>query len=127
MSAPLEVDLSIPFIDRNQFDMVFEAGGGGDSGRAMLQELFELFKQVCLERLESLEAVCRDKDLGELRLMIHYVSGSAGNLGMARLHNFCATIEAAIHEQQFDPPPECAKIIRAAFESTCTAFEQELN
>lgn len=118
-----DTDLSV--IDRDQLEMLLMADEGEDA-HALVTEIFEIFKAEGREKLQNLEVVCQTKSLAELRTMLHFVAGSAGNLGLLRLHGFFRGIELAIESGRFDPPENCASIIRAEFDAACLAFGQEL-
>ena len=123
----VEFDPSIPVMDREQIDMLLMVGeGDGDEdSTALVRELFDLFQGEGVGKLKSLDAICAANDTDELRRMVHFVAGSAGNLGLARLSGFYRGIERAIDEGQLTDLSQCAAPIHTAFSEACEAFGAE--
>lgn len=121
----VEFDRSIPVMDREQIDMLLMVDDGEDDSTALVRELFDLFQGESSNKLKSLDAVCAANDADELRRMVHFIAGSAGNLGLAHLSGFYREVEQAIDEGRLTELSHCAKPIRTAFEDACKAFSAE--
>ena len=92
-----------------------------------MRELFELFQGESADKLNSLDAVCATNDAEELRRVVHFIAGSAGNLGLASLSGFYRSVEQAIDEGTLTELSQCAAPIRDAFASACEAFGAEFS
>ena len=127
MPFPSEVvfDNSLPTIDREQLEMLLMADEGEDS-TALVREIYELFRQESDEKLRQLDTICAVGDLIALRNVVHFVAGSAGNLGMVRLGAFLRATEEAIDAQRVNESAALAEPIRSEYTTACAAFEQEL-
>lgn len=121
----VDFDTQLPIVDRERLDMLLAIDDGND-GRRLIREIFDIFKSEGLEKLERLDSICQNNELAELRSSVHFVAGSAGNLGLMRLNGFLRALEEAIEGGQFSVGENSADVIRAAFDSACAAFEAEL-
>lgn len=117
-------DPNTPAMDREQIDMLLMVEDGEDA-TSLVRELFDLFEGESREKLLGLDPVCESNDLAELRKIVHFVAGSAGNLGLARLSAFYRAIERAIDVGTLNQIADCAPPIRAEFEAACVAFRAE--
>ncbi|MEO0509882.1 MAG: Hpt domain-containing protein [Verrucomicrobiota bacterium] len=117
-------DTTLPVMDRDQIDMLLMADSG-DDGSALAAELFELYESESLEKLSELEEVCRDRDAAALRKLVHFIAGSAGNLGLARMSAFYRGIEIAIDGGLLEDFEACAKLIPQEFKLSCKLFREE--
>ncbi len=127
MPLPPEItfDASLPKVDREQLDMLLMADEGEDA-IAFVREIYQIFRSESDEKLAQLDAICASNELPQLRNAVHFVAGSAGNLGMVRLHSLLRAIEEAIDLQQLTAPEALVASIRREYTSACEAFEQEL-
>jgi len=123
----IDFDQSTPVMDRGQIDMLLMVDRGDGDSEALIRTLFRLFKTESAEKLTNLEAVCAANDTAELRKMVHFVSGSAGNLGLAHLAGFYRALEHAIVAGRLNDLGECAIVIRSAFDAGCAAFSEEFD
>ncbi len=117
-------DASLPAMDREQIDMLLMADDGGETN-ALAKELFELYETESREKLEGLEEACERADGLALRRIVHFIAGSAGNLGLARLSSFYRNIESAIDAGKFRDFERAAPYIRREFEKSCRLFREE--
>lgn len=117
-------DPETPAMDREQIDMLLMVEDGEDS-TSLVRELFDLFEGEGREKLLDLDQVCEANDLAELRKIVHFVAGSAGNLGLARLSAFYRAIEHSIDTGALSQIADCAPPIHAEFEAACDAFQAE--
>ncbi|MFP4069569.1 MAG: Hpt domain-containing protein [Verrucomicrobiota bacterium] len=120
----IEMEASLPVMDREQIDMLLMVDEGEDP-TSLVRELFELFESEGNEKLEGLSAACSANDVRAVRNIIHFVAGSAGNLGLARLNCLYRAVEHAIDEGRLTDVRRCEAPIRSAFEDACAAFRKE--
>lgn len=118
-------DQATPVMDREQIDMLLMVDEGDDDSMALVRELFDLFQGESAEKLKSLDGICAANDCAELRKVVHFVAGSAGNLGLAQLSLFYRGVEQAIDEGTLTDLSQCPPPIHAAFLSACEAFSSE--
>lgn len=125
----VDFDQSIPVMDREQIDMLLMVGegDGDDDSTALVRELFDLFQEESADKLKSLDAVCAANDTEALRRIVHFVAGSAGNLGLARLSGFYRSIEQAIDAGTLTELARCVDPVHAAFREACEAFAAEFD
>ncbi|HAQ57455.1 MAG TPA: hypothetical protein DEA16_03045 [Opitutae bacterium] len=120
-------DQSIPVMDREQIDMLLMIDAGDDDSATLVQELFELFKSESSDKFKKLDVVCAANDIQALRKIVHFVAGSAGNIGLARLSGFYREIEKAIDLGKLTDLSQCAAPIQTAFREACEAFAVEFS
>ena len=124
--ANVEYDTSLPLMDREQIDMLLMADDG-DESNSLAAELFQIYEAESSEKLNDLERICEARDGAALRKLVHFIAGSAGNLGLARLSAFYRAIERAIDGGAMDDFEACAKYIPQEFEQSCEAFRRTFN
>ncbi len=117
-------DESLPLMDREQIDMLI-MGDEGDEDMTLASELFDLFACESAAKLEALPEVCAAGDGPQLRNIVHFVAGSAGNLGLARLAAFYRAIEYAIDEGRLTDLSNCEAPIRSEFDAAREAFRAD--
>lgn len=122
----VEYDLSAPVMDRELIDMLI-MGDGGDANVALARELFELFSTESAAKLDALDEICASGDLKRLRDAVHFVAGSAGNLGLARLAAFYRGVENAIDRGALVDISKCEASIKGEFEAAREAFRSDFN
>tara|TARA_B110000285_G_scaffold49800_2_gene56574 strand:- start:272 stop:673 length:402 start_codon:yes stop_codon:yes gene_type:complete len=120
-------DQSIPVMDREQIDMLLMIDDSDDDSASLVRELFELFQRESSDKFKKLDEVCEANDIEALRKMVHFVAGSAGNLGLARLSGFYRGIEQAIDLGKLTDLAQCAAPIQIAFRGACEAFAAEFS
>jgi len=113
-------------MDREQIDMLL-MGDEGDPDTSLAQELFDLFANESALKLKALPEVCAKGDLLQLSNIVHFIAGSAGNLGLARLAAFYRAIERAIDEQQLTDISSVEPPILREFELARDAFRADFN
>ncbi|PXA02888.1 hypothetical protein DDZ13_14835 [Coraliomargarita sinensis] len=118
-------DSSVPVMDREQIDMLLMAEDG-DESTALARELFHLYESESREKLAALDQICRDRDGDALRRVVHFIAGSAGNLGLMRLSAFYRGIEHAVDDGELEDYEACARLIPREFELSCREFSQSL-
>ncbi|CAA6676795.1 MULTISPECIES: Hpt domain-containing protein [unclassified Lentimonas] len=121
----VDFDQSIPAMDREQIDMLLMVDDSEDDSCALVRELFDLFKGESVGKLLELSDVCAANDADELRKIVHFIAGSAGNLGLSYLSGFYRSIEQALDAGTLTELSPCEKPIRIAFTDACEAFSSE--
>jgi len=64
-----------------------------DGDMEFLKELIEIFKGDCPERLTEISRAIKEKDFKALDEAAHALKGSAGNLGLTRVHELSYKLE----------------------------------
>ncbi len=113
-------------MDREQIDMLI-MGDEGDVDTDLASELFELFQTESTAKLDALTEVCAQGDALALRNIVHFIAGSAGNLGLARLSAFYRGIESAIDSKALTDLSACEEPVRLEFFCARDAFRTEFN
>ena len=117
-------DPELPILERQQLEMLLMLDEDEEEGLALVREIFGLFQTESSERLIQLDEVCQRNDLDALRKMVHFVAGSAGNLGMSRMCGFYRGIEQAIDTGTLTQLENCAAPIRVEFKYGCEVFKE---
>ena len=123
----VDFDQSIPAMDREQIDMLLMIDDNEEDSTALVRELFDLFKGESVGKLLELSNVCAANDADELRKIVHFIAGSAGNLGLSYLSGFYRSIEQALDVGTLTELSPCEEPIRSAFADACEAFSTEFN
>jgi len=118
-------DTTAPLMDREQIDMLLMAEDEGESD-SLARELFDLYETESKRKLSELDQICRERDGEALRKLVHFIAGSAGNLGLMRLSGFYRGIEHAIDIGALENYEACARLIPREFELSCKAFREAL-
>lgn len=118
-------DPNLPVLEREQLEMLLMADDDED-GLEIIREIFEIFCRESSEKFSGLDAACLEGDQTTLRKMVHFVAGSAGNLGLSRMCGFYRAIEQAIDTGTLVDLSQCAEPIRKEFEYGCEVFQQDL-
>lgn len=118
-------DTSAPVMDREQIDMLLMSEDEEESN-SLARELFTLYETESSKKLTELDQICRERDSDELRKLVHFIAGSAGNLGLARLSAFYRGIERAIDGGVLEDYEACARLIPREFERSCEEFSKAL-
>lgn len=121
----INFDSAVPVMDREQIDMLLMVDDGEEDSTALVRELFDLFRGESAEKLQQIDAVCAANDAAELRRIVHFIAGSAGNLGLSYLCGFYRAVERALDVGTLTDLSACATPLRAAFEDACVAFRSE--
>ncbi|MGZ0654066.1 Hpt domain-containing protein [Coraliomargarita sp. W4R53] len=122
----VEYDENCLIMDREQIDMLI-MGDEGDEDTTLARELFDLFSTESEAKLEELPEVCAQGNSLQLRNIVHFIAGSAGNLGLARLAAFYRAIEHAIDAKQLVDISKVERPIRLEFELAREAFRVDFN
>ena len=124
--AHVDYDSESPIMDRELIDMLLMDDGDG-TDLTLARELFDLFATESARKLDALPAVCAESDTQKLREIVHFIAGSAGNLGLARLAAFYRGIERAIDGGELTDLTGCEAPIRQEFVYARDAFRADFN
>lgn len=118
-------DTSAPLMDKEQIDMLLMAGDEEES-HTLARELFALYKGESSQRLSEIDQICRNRDSEALSKLVHFIAGSAGNLGLKRLSAFYRGVEHAIDAGILEDYEACARLIPREFELSCEEFSKAM-
>jgi len=119
----IDYDRSKPMVDHDQIDGLLRTDPSSESLNLELAgDLIELFKSENGRELERLPEVCAGGDLTMFRQIVHFVAGSAGNLGMAHLHAFLSATEKAVDQGKLADLSGAAPKIQGEYEASIQAF-----
>ncbi|MDQ8193092.1 Hpt domain-containing protein [Coraliomargarita sp. SDUM461004] len=114
-------DKNSQVLDREQVDMLFMCDEG-EEDQELARELFGLFVSESEAKLAALSQVCAQGDRAHLSNIVHFIAGSAGNLGLARLAAFYRGVEHAIDDEKLTDISDIEPALRGEFELACDAF-----
>lgn len=98
-----------------------------DDGTEIVRELFDLFLKESGARLPELRGFCAANDQSSVRKTIHFIAGSAANIGMCRLATYFRAIENAIDNGSLPPlDKSSADRIFRHYEQGCADFRAAL-
>ena len=124
-TSGLEFDSSTPIIDRDQIEMLLgDDGDDGDLG--LVIELFEMFCDEIDEKLSELDEACKNNESNELRKIVHYIGGSAGNLGMFRLSVYYRAIENSIDANELVDLSKYHSSLHDVYKEAREAYQKEI-
>ena len=114
-------DRDLPLFDPGHFDGIFDPGDPA-ARKTLLSEIYGLFREEAGSRVAALDSISDKATGGEFREAVHFIAGSAANLGMARLAGLCRGVEQAILEGTAFDRESCRTAVRAEYEAACAAF-----
>jgi len=95
----------------------------GEELMMMMRQLYHLFESEGRLKLADLERICLANARSDLTTIVHFVAGSAGNLGLTRLHGFYRAVERSMNDGSLTDISDAAVPIRAAFDQAGLAFK----
>ncbi len=125
--ASVVFDRQTPVMDREQIDMLLMVDEDGDDPTDLIRELIYLFETESRAKFAELDRICMVDAVVDLRKVVHFVAGSAGNLGLVRLAAFYRAIEQTIDSGQLTDLSNAAQPIRDEFESAIATFKAEFD
>jgi HPt (histidine-containing phosphotransfer) domain-containing protein len=123
----VQYDSSAPLMDREQIDMLLMGDEDEAEVNSLARELITIYEAEAARKLSELDQICRNRDCDALRKLVHFIAGSAGNLGMMRLCAFYRGIERAIDAGVLEDYEACAKFIPLEFDLGCKHFTRTLD
>ena len=109
LTKTFELAPDTPILDAEQVAMLREAGEG------LLEDLIATFDEECEPRLDDVTQACGAQDAVALRESIHFIAGSAANIGLLRLAELCRNIEFQIKENRFGAYTETSDTVRTEY------------
>lgn len=120
----VDYDRSAAIFDPGHFEGIFDPSNPA-ARKTLLLEIFGLFQEESGSQVSALESFAGSANDADLREIIHSISGSAANLGLARLAALCRAVELAIHEGRLFDLVACRLAVRAEYEAACRAFSED--
>ena len=114
-SSCISLPQDLPIIDSEQAQMLLSVPG--ETSDSLLKELITLFVNENEPRLGDVARCCSEKDEEQLRQEVHFLGGSAANLGIQRMATLCKQSEVAIMRQEFDAYDSLPKVLQEEYES----------
>lgn len=122
----IEYDPEVPAIDEEQIEMFLMTDEDEDETQ-VVRELFELFMKESDSRLPMLREHCADNNQPGVRKILHFIAGSAANIGLLRLSTYYRAIEYAIEGGSVGPfDAESAERIIQHYEQGCEDYRAKL-
>ena len=107
-----------PIVDEEQIEML-RMVDEDDSGGGLVAELYGLFHQESSEKLKTLGDVCAANDRVQFRKIIHFIAGSAGNIGFMRLNLALRAVEEGIDTDQIMDITQAEAPVQDLFNHSC--------
>lgn len=119
-TTTLVCDASIDLIDQEHLTMLVgpEPAEAGD----LLDDLIALFREENEPHFDDLSQACTDSDTEAATKHIHFIAGSSGNMGLARLSTYCRAAESSLREGSTSACPELYTSIQGLYQSSIEAF-----
>jgi FOG: HPt domain len=108
-----------PYVDAEQIEMLTMVDEE-DSGGGLVAELFGLFKSESDPKLDQLAEICASNDSAQLRKIVHFIAGSAGNIGLNQLSLALRRVEEGIDSGEIEDITGAEDPIRNVYERSCS-------
>tara|TARA_B100000989_G_scaffold21999_1_gene14472 strand:- start:1290 stop:1679 length:390 start_codon:yes stop_codon:yes gene_type:complete len=118
---PLILDESMAPLDAEQIAILAPDNDNEDS---MLGDLLEVFIAESESRLAEIAQFCQAQDAQALRVPVHFIAGSAANLGAARISQLCRQVEVAILDDSFDGYSDLPQILQNEYQVGLSALKE---
>ena len=118
----VNVDLSNPVVDLDHLELL--VGPDFEESEALLDDLISLFEEENEPHLNLLENACEISDVDATIKHVHFIAGSSGNMGLARLSKYCRAVERSVRDQTESPSPEHSSVVRELYQSSIAAFKE---
>jgi HPt (histidine-containing phosphotransfer) domain-containing protein len=92
-------------VDGMTFDALVASVGGGDEGRAFVEELVGDFVEDAPAQLASLRTAIDVGDASEARRAAHTLKSNGATLGALRFSGLCRDLELLVGEGAFEATP----------------------
>lgn len=122
----VKYDTSLPVVDRGQMEMLVMSEDPEEVA-GLAKELYDLFVSEADGKVSELASVCGSKDLAGLRKIVHFIAGSAGNLGLLQLSAFLRGLEHEVDAGAVQDFTLCGEIVQREYQTSCAAFVTEFN
>lgn len=108
-----------PIVDAEQIGMLEMVDEESEEGGGLVAELFGLFKDESGGKLDELSDICAENDVASFRKIVHFIAGSAGNIGLLRLNLALRAVEEAIDDGNITELNGAEAAVRATFNESC--------
>ncbi len=109
LSRLFDLSEGLPLLDHEQVGFLHDADPD------LLDDLIETFTGVCGPKVDSLPSVAGRREPALLREEIHFIGGSAANIGLFRLAELCRCIEQQIRENRFTAFEQVAAFVQTEY------------
>jgi HPt (histidine-containing phosphotransfer) domain-containing protein len=117
-------DASVEVVDQEQLELLTMAAE--EAGPEFWEDIIGTFESEIGPRFGLIEQACASGDATNLRKSIHFIAGSAANLGLSRLSALCRNIENAIDAGRFEDYEACAEAVRWEYDNALEAVRKSL-
>ncbi|MGF1484953.1 MAG: Hpt domain-containing protein [Opitutales bacterium] len=117
-------DESVSLLDDEQVEILNMAAEGMEA--EFWGDMLDTFTNEIEPRFDLVAQACANEDAPNLRKYVHFIAGSAANLGLQRLSKFCRNIETALDDGTFSAFGECTASIRSEFDASVTAIRAKV-
>ncbi|MGB0372208.1 MAG: Hpt domain-containing protein [Opitutales bacterium] len=117
----VSVDSSTPIIDRNHLELL--VGSNFEESKELLDDLIALYEEENLPHLQDLEEACKTGDTDAATRHTHFIAGSSGNMGLARLSTYCRAVESAIRDNIEPPSLAHHQTIKELYSTSVESFK----
>ncbi|NDV61150.1 Hpt domain-containing protein [Puniceicoccales bacterium CK1056] len=122
MLQPDHLDSYAHLLDREQLDMLIEAGG--DDSTSLLDEIFGLFESESREKLEELQNYKAQADYEKLGKAAHALAGSSANIGGRELARQAKQIEDLCKSQNGEEAATLVDSLEITYRDTILALKK---
>ncbi|MGF1449469.1 MAG: Hpt domain-containing protein [Opitutales bacterium] len=117
-------DESLTSVDAEQVELLNCAAEGMEA--EFWEDMLTTFAQEVEPRFALIEQACTSEDAPNLRKYVHFIAGSAANLGLQRLSSFCRNVENALDDGIFTAYADCAPTLRHEYDDALNALRGQL-
>jgi HPt (histidine-containing phosphotransfer) domain-containing protein len=111
-------------IDNNVVEELLALGEDGDA--ELLVDLIREFLEHGPDQVEAVLQGLEDQDFSQVERAALALKGSAGNLGVLKLHGTCERLHSASKQHELDELRQLVPAVKRNFEEAFEALEQLL-
>lgn len=119
-TCSVTVDSAHPLVDRSHLELL--VGSNFEESRELLDDLISLFEEENGPHLQELRQTCESNDLDQTIRHIHFIAGSSGNMGLARLSKYCRALESAARDFSECPNAEQFEQVSELYTASIAAY-----
>ncbi|GEM_PF-6524679 len=113
---------TMPLVDVEQLNSLLMLSDD-EPDISLAKELFDLFQEESGRRLAELDSVCLGNDVGQFCKILHFLAGSAGNIGMNRLMDLFHAVERDIEAKKIQDIRDAGPEVFRLYEASCSKFK----
>ncbi len=117
-------DESLTPVDAEQVELLNSAAEGMEA--EFWEDMLNTFTAEVEPRFALIEQACTSEDAPNLRKYVHFIAGSAANLGLQRLSRLCRNVENALDDGVFTAFADCPPALRHEYEEALVAIREQL-